>query len=34
LQHEHKRLLQAWGEVIISIQHRDKMLAKEKALLL
>jgi coiled-coil domain-containing protein 40 len=31
LQHEHKRLLQAWGEVIVSIQHRDKMLAKAKS---
>lgn len=27
LQHEHKRLTQAWGEVIVSIQQRDKMLA-------
>lgn len=27
LQHEEKRLMQAWGEVIVSIQQRDKMLA-------
>ena len=27
LQHEQKRLMQAWGEVIVSIQQRDKMLA-------
>lgn len=27
LQHEQRRLMQAWGEVIISIQQRDKMLA-------
>lgn len=28
LQHEQKRLIQAWGEVIVSIQQRDKMLNK------
>lgn len=27
LQHEQKRLMQAWSEVIVSIQQRDKMLA-------
>lgn len=27
LQHEQKRLMQAWGEVIVSIQQRDKQLA-------
>lgn len=30
LEHEHKRLVQAWGEVIVSIQQRDKMLAAVK----
>ncbi|KAG5674623.1 hypothetical protein PVAND_004577 [Polypedilum vanderplanki] len=28
LQQEHKKLMQAWGEVIIAVQHRDKLLAK------
>lgn len=27
LQHEQRRLMQAWGEVILAIQQRDKMLA-------
>ena len=30
LQGEHKRLFQSWGEVIIAIQQRDKVLAKTK----
>ncbi|XP_050082401.1 coiled-coil domain-containing protein 40 [Anopheles aquasalis] len=30
LQHEHKRLFQAWGEVIVAIQQRDRVLAKTK----
>ena len=30
LQHEHKKLMQAWGEVIVSVQQRDKVLAKAK----
>ncbi|XP_058452040.1 coiled-coil domain-containing protein 40 [Malaya genurostris] len=30
LQHEHKRLFQAWGEVIVAIQQRDKVLSKTK----
>lgn len=28
LQQEHKKLMQAWGEVIVAVQHRDKMLSK------
>lgn len=28
LQHEHKKLMQAWGEVIVAIQQRDKVLTK------
>lgn len=34
LQQEHKKLMQAWGEVIVSVQHRDKILTKAKAELL
>lgn len=34
LQHEHKKLMQAWGEVIVSVQHRDKVLAKARTELL
>lgn len=34
LQHEHKKLMQAWGEIIVSVQHRDKILAKAKTDLL
>lgn len=34
LQQEHKKLMQAWGEVIVSVQHRDKVLTKAKAELL
>lgn len=30
LQQEHKKLMQAWGEIIVSVQHRDKVLAKAK----
>ncbi|XP_055598841.1 coiled-coil domain-containing protein 40 [Uranotaenia lowii] len=30
LQHEHKRLFQSWGEVIVAIQQRDKILSKAK----
>lgn len=30
LQHEHKRLFQAWGEVIVAIQQRDRVLARTK----
>lgn len=30
LQQEHKKLMQAWGEVIVSVQHRDKVLTKAK----
>ncbi|XP_055386329.1 coiled-coil domain-containing protein 40 [Condylostylus longicornis] len=33
LQHEHKRLTNAWNEVIISIQHRDKIYSQNKKLL-
>jgi coiled-coil domain-containing protein 40 len=28
LQQEHKKLMQAWGEVIVAVQHRDKILSK------
>lgn len=31
LQQEHKKLMQAWGEVIIAVQHRDKILSKARA---
>lgn len=31
LQQEHKKLMQAWGEVIVAVQHRDKMLSKIRA---
>lgn len=31
LQQEHKKLMQAWGEVIVSVQHRDKVLTKARA---
>lgn len=31
LQGEHKRLYQAWGEVIVAIQQRDKVLTKTRA---
>jgi len=34
LQQEHRKLMQAWGEVIIAVQHRDKALMKAKAELL
>lgn len=34
LQQEHKKLMQAWGEIIVSVQHRDKILTKVKADLL
>lgn len=34
LQQEHKKLMQAWGEVIVSVQHRDKVLSKAKSELL
>lgn len=34
LQQEHKKLMQAWGEVIVSVQHRDKVMSKAKAELL
>lgn len=34
LQQEHKKLMQAWGEVIVSVQHRDKILTKAKTELL
>ncbi|XP_001659280.2 coiled-coil domain-containing protein 40 [Aedes aegypti] len=30
LQHEHKRLFQSWGEVIVAIQQRDRVLSKTK----
>ncbi|KFB47723.1 hypothetical protein ZHAS_00015789 [Anopheles sinensis] len=30
LQHEHKRVSQAWGEVIVAIQQRDRVLVKTK----
>ncbi|XP_319887.4 coiled-coil domain-containing protein 40 [Anopheles gambiae] len=30
LQHEHKCLAQAWGEVIVAIQQRDRVLVKTK----
>ncbi|KAL1379482.1 hypothetical protein pipiens_014872 [Culex pipiens pipiens] len=30
LQHEHKRLFQAWGEVIVAIQQRDRVLSRTK----
>ncbi|KAL5280608.1 hypothetical protein ACFFRR_004540 [Megaselia abdita] len=30
LQNEHKRITQAWKEVIVCIQHRDKVLCKGK----
>ncbi|XP_053697706.1 coiled-coil domain-containing protein 40 [Sabethes cyaneus] len=30
LQHEHKRLFQSWGEVIVAIQQRDNVLSKTK----
>lgn len=34
LQHEHKKLMQAWGEVIVAVQHRDKLLSKARTDLL
>lgn len=34
LQQEHKKLMQAWGEVIIAVQHRDKVLTKARTVLL
>lgn len=34
LQQEHKKLMQAWGEVIVAIQLRDKVLSKAKTNLL
>lgn len=34
LQQEHKKLMQAWGEVIVAVQHRDKVLMKAKTDLL
>lgn len=34
LQQEHKKLMQAWGEVIVSVQHRDKVLTKAREELL
>ena len=34
LQQEHKKLMQAWGEVIVAVQHRDKAMAKARAVLL
>ena len=34
LQHEHKKLMQAWGEVIVAIQQRDKVLTKAETDLL
>lgn len=34
LQQEHKKLMQAWGEVIVSVQHRDKVMTKARAELL
>ena len=34
LQHEHTKLMQAWGEVIVAIQQRDKVLTKAKTDLL
>lgn len=30
LQQEHKKLMQAWGEVIVAVQHRDKILSKAR----
>ncbi|CRL00591.1 CLUMA_CG013851, isoform A [Clunio marinus] len=30
LQQEQKKLMQAWGEIIIAVQHRDKILSKTK----
>lgn len=30
LQREHSKLLQAWGEVVVAIQHRDKVLNKAR----
>uniref|UniRef100_A0AAG5DSF2 Cohesin-subunit n=1 Tax=Anopheles atroparvus TaxID=41427 RepID=A0AAG5DSF2_ANOAO len=30
LQHDHKRLSQAWGEVIVAIEQRDRVLVKTK----
>lgn len=34
LQQEHKKLMQAWGEIIVAVQHRDKVLVKAKTELL
>lgn len=34
LQQEHKKLMQAWGEIIVAVQHRDKALMKAKMELL
>lgn len=34
LQQEHKKLMQAWGEVIVAVQHRDKVLTKARAIIL
>ncbi|XP_055839091.1 coiled-coil domain-containing protein 40 [Episyrphus balteatus] len=33
LQQEHKRLTQSWGEVIVAIQHRDKVLFQARQIL-
>ncbi len=30
LQQEHKKLMQAWGEVIVAVQQRDRVLMKVK----
>lgn len=30
LKQEHKKLMQAWGEVIVAIEKRDKILSKVK----
>lgn len=34
LQQEHKKLMQAWGEVIVAVQHRDKVMTKARTALL
>lgn len=31
LQQEHKKLMQVWGEVIVSVEHRDKFLQRAKS---
>lgn len=31
LRHEHKKLMQAWGEIIVAVEKRDKILTKARA---